>query len=486
VAERPLGQFFKHTTVYTVGNLVYSGASFLLIPLYVHVLTPAEYGTLEMYYVTAAILQTLLASGIAHSALRFYFEYDRQEDRNASVSTAVIASLIATSLGACVLWTLAPTFSRLLFGSTDHTLAFRIVSSGIVFEISREVSLAFVRARERSSFFVLIAILQLVVQVTANVTTVVVLRLGVVGILVGNLTATFVTWIPLTISTLRACGLRFDLKKLVPILQYGAPLMLAAVAGTLLGSSDRYLLNARASLGAVGLYALALRFASVPASFLVDPLAKSFGPFRFAIMTQPDAPQTYSRILRYYVYAAGVAFVGISAFCDEAVRVLSSQSYQRASSVVPLVILPTLLGGILYFFQTGIYVSKRSKHILYITVATGLANLGLNFALIPRFGIYGAAASATLASLVAVALTYGLAQAEFPIRWSFKGIPKILFATALAGAAVLLIPRDPLVVSIPIRAAVLLGFAAYAIPRAPGQSFNDVRVQLTTLLTRRA
>ncbi len=472
--DAQLGRFFKHSAVYAVGNLIYRGGAFLLIPLYVNVLSPSEYGTVELYYLTSSIFQLLFASGVAHASLRYYFEYDRDEDRNAVISTALIGSFFVMSVGAGALWFAAPGISQLLFATDTHILALRLVLCSIVLETSREINLAFLRARERSGFYVVVAITQLVVQVGANVTTVVVLQMGVLGIVIGNLIATVSVWALLSVSFFRNHGWQLKWALFRPVLVYGAPLMLSGITEAILRSSDRYLLNVHAGLATIGLYALALRFAQLPMTFVLDPFTKSFGPFRFAIMDRADAAETYSQILRYYLFVASLVFVGLSAFSGELVQLVSASSYQSAAAIVPLVLIAPTIRGVNYVMQTGIYISKQTKYIFYINAATGLLLLGLNFTLIPRWGVYGAAIAVAISWIVKLTLTHVTSQRVHPITYDFSGTPKIVVLAIAATIAALGLPEMHFALLLGLKLTIVAAYVRLAIPLDPGQKLGDL------------
>jgi O-antigen/teichoic acid export membrane protein len=453
-----LGRFFKHSVVYTIGNLLYRGASFLLVPLYAHYLGAEEYGTLELLYVTAGIFQTLFASGVAHAALRFYFEYDDERERNAVISSAILGSGAVTLFGVLVLALLAPTFSGWLFDGPSQTLAFRIVFASLVLEISREINLAVVRAKEQSTFFVGLALFQLLVQVGANVYLVVVARQGVVGILLGNFLSTLAVWAILMVSTLRSCGMRFELSKLLAVWKYGHPLMLSGLSFSILGSSDRYLLNIYSSLGAIGVYALALRISKVVPILIVDPFTKSYGPYRFSIMKQPQAKLVYGRVLTYYFLAAALVGLAIVVFGREIVRLASAEEYWGAAGLLAPLLVVGLMEGVTYCFQTAIYIHKKTPFIFYIALTAGLINVGLNLTLVPLWGIRGAALAAALTSICTGIVTLRAAQRLLRVPYEFGRLAKIVLVTAVLGLAGALIhPASP-ALAIPFKLALLLAF----------------------------
>ena len=64
-----LARFFKHSSVYLIGNLVNRLGAFLLLPLYTHYLTVSEYGALELFYAIMGVIFGVLSIGIAHAVI---------------------------------------------------------------------------------------------------------------------------------------------------------------------------------------------------------------------------------------------------------------------------------------------------------------------------------------------------------------------------------------------------------------------------------
>jgi O-antigen/teichoic acid export membrane protein len=450
--------FFRHTAVYMVGNLLYRGGAFVLLPLYTRVLTTADYGTLELLAVTATLFQTLLSSGIAHATLRFYFEYPEQRDRNAVVSTALILSFLVMSAGALVLCGIAPWISSIVFGGTQYTLALRVVFIMMVLETSREINLAFVRAQERSTLFVAMSILQLVVQVGANVVTVWYLHMGIVGVLVGNGIATTTIWLFLSHSTLKACGWRVEKDKIGAIARYGAPLMASNVFDSTVRSLDRYMLNAYTSLSVVGLAGLAMKIANIPTILIITPFSNSYGPYRFAIMKHPDAPAIYARVFNYYVFVASFVVLGLSILSRELLIVIAGPDYRAAYQLVPLFVVAAAAGGVVYCFQTGVYIMKRTGHMFYTVVLSDLIYLALIRLLVPSMGAQGLA----LANLAPVAFNaayfYFASQRLFRVDYHFGQTLRTVIPAVVLGFGVMALPVNSLLLMVPLKLAVLAAY----------------------------
>jgi O-antigen/teichoic acid export membrane protein len=424
-------RFYRHAAVYTIGNFIYRAAAFLLIPLYVRTLPTAAYGTLELITTTVLIIQSVLGSGIAHSALRFYFEYDKPEDKKAVISTALISSFLLSAAGALVCLVAAPAISNAVFHTTEYTLAFRIACISMVLEISREINLAYVRARERSVLFSVMAVVQLCTQVGASVVAIVHLKLGIVGVLAANVVATFCVWAVLSTFTMRECGWHFRPRLLIPVARYGQPLMLSGLSGSIFQSLDRYFLTGFVSLQGLGLYALAMRIANVIPVLVITPFTNTYGPYRLSIMRDPAAPDVYQRVAKYYLIVAGWIMLAVGGLSRELVRLLASPEYHNAYGIVPLLLIPFTLGGLNYCFQTGIYVQKSTKHLFYIATIAGCVNAVGLVVLVPWFGTIGAAMAANIAYAYTITHNYLAAQKVMPVPYRIGELVRIFFISCV-------------------------------------------------------
>lgn len=439
-----LKKLSRQTVGYTGANLLYRGASFILVPLYAHQLAASEYGTLELITTTVYLIQSLFTSGITHAALRFYYEYDSTEEQRAFISTAFIGSLVLSFSLAGMIAVLAPYFSHMLFQSYAYTFPFQLMALLMALEIPREMSLAFVRAKERIGLFTILSLVQLFTQVGVTVYTVVVLKMGLVGVLISQVAATAMIWLVLTVFTVYHAGVRFQPKRLVPLIRYSAPMMLSTLGWTGFQYLDRYALGVFASLTSVGMYAFALRMASIIPTLVVVPFTNSYGPFRFSIMKQANAPQVYARVTTYYIFAAAFAVLGIASLSRELLRFLAQSEYWPAYSIIPIVVIPGAMGGLQYCLQTGIYIEKKTKHLFYVAFFTGLVNVALVALLIPRFGMLGAAFALLGSAIYGVSHTWAIGQKIYPVPYEYGRVAKIISIAVVLGVAGFYLPIDNL------------------------------------------
>lgn len=435
--KKDLNRFFKHSYIYAIGNIINRLGAFLLLPVYTNYLTTGEYGAIELFYAVSAVVFGFLSMGIAHATLRFYFEYDNVADQHQVVSTNYVSSLIVSIIGVTFVGFWYKDISILVFSSEKYSLGVLLILATIVFELSSQICLAYVRAVEKSLLFVYIAVAKLIIQVSINIYLVIYAEQGVIGVLTGNLMAVFIGWVILSIFTLKNCGLKVDLKKLIPILHYSFPFLLGTFTQLISTNIDKFGLNYIDSLSSVGVYMLAIKFSMIIEQLIGEPFSRSYGSFRFSIMKQDNASEIQSKIVRYLLYTTLTIALGISLLIKEILMILSDESFWVAAKIVPIVIFASILKIMNYPLQTGILYAKKTKYFFYIGIVTAVVSVGGNLSLIPIFGIFGACYALILTDLVSLILMHFKSQKYFKVHYNYLklflsvGVAVLLFISSL-------------------------------------------------------
>ncbi|MBI4396970.1 MAG: oligosaccharide flippase family protein [Elusimicrobia bacterium] len=420
-----LKRFLKHSSIYAVGSVLNRVGAFILLPIYTHAMSVEEYGTLELFYSTKIVMASLLSIGLAHATLRFYFEYDREDDRKKVVGTTLsaVTGIVLPMVVVAAQW--SGKASLLLFDTQAYTHALTLLMVIMFLEMTLEVGFAYLRAREYSILFVAASFLQLVIQVACNVYTVGVMKGGVTGVLAGNLMSVLAAWAIVMSVVFKECGIHWDWPKLTRILRYSFPFLFSSLFGVAVAQADRFILKSYGTAGDVGIYSLAVKFGALLQVLFLEPFNQSFGSFRFSIMKQKDTKEILALVLKFTVFALLFLGLAISLFCRPVLRIMTPAEYLEAGHLVPLIILAYSISGLTYFFQTGILYQKKTTYMLYINVLVGLTTLACNFSLIPRYGTYGAVFSILATSLVSVGATYAISNRLYPIAYEQYAILKM-------------------------------------------------------------
>ena len=446
-----LARFFKHSSIYAFGNVLNRIAALLLLPVYTNYLTVAEYGALEMFYVLAAVVTGFLSVGIAHAPLLFYFEYESEVDRHSVVTTNLTISMLISFAGALLIGQWHETLARYVFGGPEYGRGVMIILATLVFELSSQVSLAYMRAKEYSVLFVAIMFFKLLLQLAANTYFVVFRNMDVEGVLAGNLLAVAFGWVCLTVFVLSKCGYRFEWNKASPSLKYSFPFLLSTIVGLVSAKVDRFLISTLLSLEVLGLYALALKFSGLLNDLIGEPFRRSYGAFRFSIMKQDDAAEVQANIARYLMISFSAAGLGIVYFTRDLLVIMSDSSFWPAADLLPLLMLASLLQVMNYSVQTGIFYQKNTRHVFHIGLLAAVVSASTNFLMIEWLGLIGACVAQVVTAAVVLMVTNRISQRYFCVSYEYGRFA--IIAAITSGFYLLYLPLadQSLPVGIPLK-----------------------------------
>lgn len=418
-------RLFKHSWIYTVGNVLNRIGAFILLPLYTNHLRVAEYGTLELFYSIKMIIASMLSIGLAHATLRFYFEYDNDQDKKEIVGTALISTSILAVPFIFILSFWNVPIAEMVFGDAKYASLLNLIYMILIVELSEEVGQAYIRAKEYSIVYVMVNLLQLILQVGCSYYLVALKDKGITGVLTGNLVSMLTGWSIVTFVAVRECGLHFSLGKLKRIVHYSYPFLFASVTSVVINNADRFILKSFSNMENVGHFSLAMKFGMLLQVLFLEPFNRSFGAFRFSIMKQENVKQMLSDILSYRVLGLLLLGMGIIVFSKPVIQVMTAKEYWAAHDLLPYIILAGSISGLTYVFQTGILYEKKTKFMMYITVFTGVLTLISNFILIPMFDAYGAVYSQILMACIGAFVTWWVSHKIYPIQWDYKKLFKM-------------------------------------------------------------
>jgi len=478
----------KHSSVYGLANLLNRVVSFLLLPLYTHYLTPADYGTLDLLYFATAFIGMVVDLGIGAALARFYFDSDDQSERNVAVSSAFYGFGVGSGVLILFFISISGFLSDLVFRATSqmnfvilllsnlsgatpvalpHNYTGLLILSliGLSLDIFINVSYNYLRIRQRSIHLTVVALSRLVMQIGLNVLFIVGLGWGVAGILTSAVIVNAVLVAYLLPSTLKEVGGRFSWPKLKAMIMYGLPLIPSNILAYIVNVSDRFFVNAYVGLTQTGLYTLGYRFGILVNEFVSSPFAQIWVPRRFELFQKEDSERIFARIFTYFAGAMFFIGLGISVATKDMIKIMSEQSYWNAYLVVPVIVLSYIVSSFQMHFNVGILFKKKTKYVMYINFVTGGINIVLNFLMISRWGMWGAAWATLICFVIKVAILFvvGNRLAKIAIEWS-RVLKLVAIASAMYGLITLIETGSPVLnLAVKCAACLIYPLALYAV-----------------------
>jgi len=421
----------KHGAIYGIGSASSRLISFLMIPLYTHFLTPADYGVLQLVYLTTEVFSVIIGLRLAATVFRFYYEAEDLSERNTVISTALLGGGIAATVFLAPIFYLSSWLSGFVLAGKGQTALFQMALLSLWLQIPVNVVLSYIQVREKSILFVFISLSRLITSFALNVYFVAIIQIGVQGILLSGLIVDVVTFAVAMPLVVRSVGFRFSWEWFMKMLRFSLPLVPMSLASMVIHASDRYFVRGYLSLSDTGIYTFGYKIGNSIHSLLYVSFSQIWNARRFAIEKEATAPLIYSKIFTYFIGFTCFIGLGISIFSKDIVRIISSDKYWQASDIIPLVVLCYVIYAIEDHVSTAIYLKKKTERISLAYMIAAAANLCFNFLLIPRYGMYGAV-FATLFSFILLNVTiFSLAQKLYPIPFEWLRISSIFLLCIL-------------------------------------------------------
>ncbi len=421
----------KHSSIYGIGSVVGQVVGFLLLPLYTHYLSPADYGVLSLINITVSMIGIVVGMNVSSAMSRFYFDNTEDKKRKLVVSTIYVLSFLLVGIFLSSLILLTTPLSNLVFNTDEYSSHFLVALIGLAAGIIVDIGLVYLRIKTLSFRFINITIARLLINVGLNIYFIVYLETGLIGIfysaLIEKVFFVFIITIPILVKT----KLYFSFHLAKDMVNYSFPLIFSNILRVFINESDKYFINYFFSPIETGLYSISQKISTSVHILITSPFIQTYNPRRFEIMKTANAKETYAQVLTYYLLAIGTFGLLLSLFSQELIVLMTTEEFYSAKLFIPLLVLSMIIFGMRYHFQIGILIKKKTKYLLYINFFAGIINLLLNFVMISRFGIWGAVLSINVSYGITTVLNYIVSQKLYRINFDLVKVFK-LFAILIS------------------------------------------------------
>jgi len=433
-----LGHLARSFAIYGGANFAIRALNFLLIAVYAHYLQPSDYGTIYLAEIVASFLAIVAGLSIDSAIARLYFQHVQNPD--------VLRGYLGSTIRFGLCWMALFVSATLAFGWIFQAhlplhaqapfypyIAMAVVTAAASQGIQYRLAVYQVSGRRRS--YVTLSLVLAVLTAACCVYWVILRRDGAVGMMGGKLLAAVVTSLIAAWSMRSFLTARFNWGFVRESLSFVLPLIPHLMMASGLVVADRFILAHYRDLSEVGIYSLAYTFGMV--MYLVtQSLSQAWLPMFFEMAGKgEDRRRTLGHVCSgLAIFLAAIACLGML-LSPAFVRIALDERYRPAAQIVPLVIMGYLFHALFSLFDLSILHAKRTGSVFAISLVAFVANLALNLAMIPRWGMYGAALATTIAYGIEAAGAYVLAQHFFTLPYRAA---EILAGLVVAGGALLL------------------------------------------------
>ncbi len=422
----------KSTIIYSIGNISLKLIGLIMLPIYTDHLVVEEYGKWALLEVTSQVLVILIGVRLSISMIRHFSAEDNPEKKRVILFTSLILSLISIGIFNALLHPVAGNISNLYFDSSGFSRYFHLLIIWSSLEVLNRLTLDFIRIIQKPVLFILATIVRFITVLSLIIYFVAVRGMGIEGILLGQLLGSVLLFVFTIPYLIRRMKVSLDFVVIRQLVRYGFPLIFSSLSLFLLTMGDRYLIKVLLEYERLGIYAMSYKVSSVIKLTLIQAFQLGFIPIVFNMFDKMDIRRFVSKVFTYYSFILIFASLALSVFSKEIIYTFARDpKYYESFIYIPFMLLAFCFQGQQYVFTIGLHYVKKIHFLVWITLISALLNLGLNWFLLPRMGLYGSVIAVNVSSLLMAWLTYSTARRFYAIPYEIKKV-MLLFVAGIS------------------------------------------------------
>lgn len=434
---KKIKQLTKETAVYGISTIVGRFINFLLVPLYTNVFVNSDFGQYTLIYAYLSFFNVVFIFGMDAAFLK-YSSLAEKEKKKDVFSTAFNFVLLTTTILCGVLFIFRDNLQSAAQIPLSLTAIVNYVILILFFDTLALIPFANLRLENKASKFAFIKLGNIILNLSLNILLILKLKMGIEAIFISNLAASVFSFIVLIPDVSKRFNFTLSNKYLKSMLKFALPYLPGSLAAMMVQIIDVPIVRALTNESTLGTYRANYKLGILMMLF-VSMFNYAWQPFFLNNAKEKNAKELFSKVLTLFMITCSLIWVALSFFIDDfaSLKIYHNKSiighdYLSGVYIVPVILLAYLFYGMYVNFTAGIYIKEKTKYFPIVTGAGAAINVVINFLLIPRLGILGAAL-ATLASYVVMSLSlFIFAQKHYKINYEYQKVFSILFLLILS------------------------------------------------------
>ena len=423
-----------NTIIFAIGSFGSKILVMLLTRLYTKNISPADLSTKELLEITANFLLPIFTFSMTEAIIRFGL--DSKYDKSQVFTTATVLN----SIGLVLMLLCTPIFRIISFLDfiDGYTILLLIYVCTSAF---RSLCSQFVRARGMVKLFSLDGILATITLLIFSIIFISNLHWGVKGFMLSVILSDLCSAVFLFIVAGLHQYLRiqsYNKRLATSMMKFAVPLIPTVVMWVITGFSDRlfirYMHSDRVELGesAAGIYGLATKVPNL-ISMISTIFFQAWNMSAIMENDSDDRSRFYEKVYGAYeallFVASAFLIAGVQIVTPIFVSTARFGEYKAVYKYTPVLVVAVLFMCLDQFLSSIYTATKHTKNSFWTSFTASMANIVLNFFLIPEWGIHGAA--------IATFLSYYLCfwariiDARYYVPFRFDAVKSIVNTTIL-------------------------------------------------------
>ncbi|MEY8688214.1 lipopolysaccharide biosynthesis protein [Bacteroides sp. AN502(2024)] len=383
----------KNTFIISIGKVCTQLITYLLLPIYTTILTPSDYGTIDLLLTYILLISPVITIQMEMSIFRFLIDTRGNKQETARVLSNCLACAMGPSLLFIILY-----FPIALSLDFEYLGPFL---SGIITNSILCIALQIARGLGDNMSYAVGSAISGIMTVLLNIIFVIIFPYGVAGMLYSTAIAQFIAFCYIIIRDEVCEYIDFSLlcrNLMKKMARYSVPLILNGLSWWIISASDRTLASVVLGTHANGILAVVIKFSAIVTNvFAIFNL--SWTESVAVHINDKDRDIYISDITQKCFNLFSTGGIVLIMICAVFFKYLVNEKFYEAYPLIPLFV----IGNIINIIQTLygiIYIGKKdTKQVSRTAFIAAIVNFITNVIFIKYIGLYAAAISTISAML---------------------------------------------------------------------------------------
>jgi O-antigen/teichoic acid export membrane protein len=403
----------KSGLVYTFTNFFNAALPFLLLPIITAYLSEEDYGIATMIMVFVSVMTPLITLGITSSISIVYFN---KEIKN--FPQYIGNCMITVFVCAVVILVIFQSFSSMIesFSGIPSNWVSTIVLI-VLFNFIIEVNLLTYKIRFKSKTFSVIKICQTLLTFILSYYLIAIAKLSWEGLILAKLTvlSSFAVISIILLNRNKFIKLKFNRSHIKYAILFGLPLVPHLLSAFVVNISDRLFITNYLGLAETGSYTVSYQIGSI-LDLLCISINLAWAHWLYSKLENfKQNKPLLKRITTLGILAIIAIAIVLILFVPLILDIFISEKFKISEFLIAIIVIGFAFQGFYLIFVNYLFYLKKTKEISAVTVFVAIINLGLNFILIPQFGVIGAAYATLISFVIKAGIIAFLVNKKYPI-----------------------------------------------------------------------
>lgn len=406
-----------NSLIYTFSTILSRAIPFLLLPVFTTYLSKKDYGVLGLIASIFGIVSIYV--GFRPSLFLIVRSPQMSKENTANY----IFNIFVVSFYLLLIVTIVLLVAKYIWFDYLASYIFILLALLAFFTVFNEVLETIFQVERKAVYYGIYQILKVVFSVGLALLFIIVFDMGWQGKYFADILVifSFALFAIYYLYKNNFINTTVNINKQKETVKYLFPLTFHVLGLVMMGSIDRIFLSNMIGLEATGVYTVAYTMGAL-IGVVHDALLKVWSP-EFYKRIKDATVQTKIKILKFqYLYIVG-SFLMYGVFLlvmPFVFNLMVNEKFSEGYKIIPIIALGLTFESLRKLFIGYHYNLGKNNRIAIITISAGLINAGLNYLLIPIYGIMGAAYATLGAYIVVACITIFDVNKYEKIPWSLR------------------------------------------------------------------